>query len=112
MSEQKDNGLGLTFLAFTLGAVIGGGVALLTAPRSGAESRKKLQGMVDDKRAKLDEMTGDAETRIKKVIQESHEILEKKVDLLKAALKAGKDAIDAEKAKQGKSDKTGKASEA
>ena len=101
MSEQNNSGLGLTFLAFTLGAVIGGGLALLTAPRSGAESRQKLRGAVDDKRVQLDELAEDAETRIKKVIQESHEILEKKVDLLKAALKAGRDAIAAEKAKQG-----------
>ncbi|WP_020676821.1 YtxH domain-containing protein [Geopsychrobacter electrodiphilus] len=105
MSEKNSNGLGLTFLAFTLGAAIGGGLALLTAPRSGAESREKMRGMVDDKRVKLDELTEDAETRIKKVIQESHEVLEKKVDLIKAALKAGKDAIDAEKAKQKKSTK-------
>jgi gas vesicle protein len=102
MSEQNTSGLGQTLLAFTLGALIGGGLALLTAPRSGAASREKLRGMVDDKRVKLDEMTEDAETRIKKVIQESHEILEKKVDLVKAALKAGKDAMDAEKAKQEK----------
>lgn len=102
MSEQNTSGLGQTLLAFTLGALIGGGLALLTAPRSGAASREKLRGMVDDKRVKLDGMTEDAETRIKKVIQESHEILEKKVDLVKAALKAGKDAMDAEKAKQEK----------
>jgi gas vesicle protein len=102
MSEQKNNGMGLTFLAFTLGAAIGGGVALLMAPRSGAESREKMRGMVDDKRVKLEEMTEDAETRIKTVIQESHEALEKKIDLVKAALKAGEDAIDEEKAKQKK----------
>jgi gas vesicle protein len=102
MSEKNSNGLGQTFLALTLGAVIGGGLALLTAPRSGAESREKLRGMVDDKRGQLDELTESAETQIKKMIQESHAILEKKVDLVKAALKAGKDAIDAEKAKQDK----------
>jgi gas vesicle protein len=106
MSEKNSNGFGHTFLAVALGAVIGGGLALLTAPRSGAASRAKLQGMVDDKRDQLDEMTESAENRIKKVIQESHEILEKKVDLVKAAIKAGKDAIDAEKAKQEKSAKS------
>lgn len=110
--SEKNSGFGQTFLALTLGAVIGGGLALLMAPRSGAASRAKLRGMVDDKRGQLDELTEDAETRIKKVIQESHEILEKKVDLVKAALKAGKDAIDAEKAKQEKSAKTDPASAA
>jgi gas vesicle protein len=104
--------LGQTFLAAAVGAVIGGGLALLTAPRSGAASRDKLKGMVDDKRGQLDELTESAEARVKKMIQESHEILEQKVDLVKAALKAGRDAIDAEKAKQEKSAKAATAAAA
>jgi hypothetical protein len=60
---------------------------VLTVPRSRAAAREKLQGMVDDKRVKLDEVNEDAETRIKKVIQESHEILEKRLILSRQRLK-------------------------
>jgi gas vesicle protein len=99
MAEDRRNGIGTTLLAFTLGAVIGGGLALLTAPRSGPETRKKLRGMVDETRDKLHEMTEETEDRIKKVVQEGRELLEQKADLNNAAVKAGKEAIEAEKAK-------------
>jgi gas vesicle protein len=103
MADEQNNGLGTTFLAFTLGALIGGGLALLTAPRSGPETREKLHGMMDETRGKLNEMTEDAETRIKQAIQEGRQVLEENADLIKTAVKAGKDAIAAEKAKHEKS---------
>jgi gas vesicle protein len=99
MSQDHSHGFGMTFLAFTIGAAIGGGLALLTAPRSGAETREKLHGMVDETRGKLNEMTEDAENRIKKAVQDGRDTLEENADLIKAALKAGKEAINAEKAK-------------
>ena len=103
MADEQKNGLGTTFLVFTLGAVLGGGLALLTASRSGPENRQKLHDMADATRGKLNEMTEEAETRIKKVIQDSRDLLQENADLVKAAVKAGKEAIAAEKAKQEKS---------
>lgn len=105
MADNQNNGFGFgtALLTFTLGAVIGGGWALLAAPRSGPETRKKLHGMVDETREKLDEMTKDAETRIKQAAQEGKDLLEENADLIKAAVKAGKEAMAAEKAKQKKS---------
>ena len=72
--------------------------------RSGTETREKLQGLVDETRGKLNEKTEDAETRIKQATQEGRQVLEENADLIKAAIKAGKDAIAAEKAKHEKSD--------
>lgn len=103
MAEEQNNKLGITFLAFTLGAVIGGGLALLTTPRSGPETREKLHGMVDETRSKLNEMTEEAESRVKKAVQDGKTVLEENADLIKAAVNAGKEAIAAEKAKQEKS---------
>jgi gas vesicle protein len=100
MAQEQNNGFGTTLLAFALGAAIGGGLALLTAPRSGGETREKLQGMMDDTHDKLNEMTEEAEIRVKKAIQDGKDILGENADLIKAAIKAGKDAIAAEKAKQ------------
>jgi gas vesicle protein len=99
MTENRNNGLGTTFLAFTLGAVIGGGLALLTAPRSGSETREKLQSMVDDTRTKMNDITKDAEERLKKTVKEGMDRMEEKSDQVKAAVKAGKEAMEAEKAK-------------
>lgn len=103
MSDHSNNGLGTTFLAFTLGAVIGGGVALLTAPRSGSETRKKLQEKLDETQSKMQDITQEAEDRVKKTVQDGMDKLEEKADLIKSAAKAGKEAMEAEKAKQAKS---------
>lgn len=102
MSDEQRNGMGKTFMVFTLGAVLGGGLALLTSSRSGAENRKKLHEMADSTRGKLNEMTEEAETRIKQVIQDSRDLLQENADLVKAAVKAGKEAMAAEKAKHEK----------
>jgi len=102
MEQEQNKGLGITLLAFALGAAIGGGLALLTAPRSGVETREKLKDMVDESRGKLSEMTEEAEARVKKAVQDSKDLLGENADLIKAAIKAGKDAIAAEKAKQDK----------
>lgn len=90
MTEQRSNGI-TTFLAFTVGAVIGGGVALLMAPRSGAETREKIQGMVDDTRTKVDDITKDLEGRVKKAVQEGMDHMEEKADQVKEAAKAEKE---------------------
>ncbi len=48
MTEHPRNG-GLTlFLAFAGGALVGGAAAVLFAARSGAETRRRIAGAVDD----------------------------------------------------------------
>jgi len=48
-TEQTRSGGGLTlFLAFIGGALAGGAAAALFAPRSGAETRRRITGAVDD----------------------------------------------------------------
>ena len=103
MSDDcRDCGVGSVFLAFMLGAAIGGGIALLTSPRSGPETRDKLRGMADDGRDRIKAMAEDAETRVRQAVDEGRELLEEKADLIKAAVKAGKEAMEAERAKQEK----------
>lgn len=50
IEQEQNNGLGITLLAFALGAAIGGGLAVLTAPRSGVETREKFKDRVDESR--------------------------------------------------------------
>ena len=42
--ESHGNGLGSILSAFVLGAAAGAAIALLTAPRSGRETRERLKG--------------------------------------------------------------------
>jgi len=46
--EQSRSGGFMLFLAFVGGALVGGAAAALFAPRSGAETRKRITGVVDD----------------------------------------------------------------
>lgn len=74
-------------LSFVAGGAIGAGIALLYAPYSGAETRKKIKDgaldVVDGAKTRFDEGVG----KLKAVVAE------KKEDL-KAAIVAGKDAFN------------------
>jgi len=93
---------GAVFLAFIMGAAIGGGVALLTAPRSGEETRNKVRDMADDVRRRVQEITDEAEAKIKEAIEEGREVLHEKAEIVKSAVEAGKEAMEAERAKHQK----------
>jgi len=47
-TEQHGNGAFSVFFAFIGGALVGGAAAALFAPRSGAETRKRITGAVDE----------------------------------------------------------------
>jgi gas vesicle protein len=83
--HPRDGGFTL-FLAFAGGALVGGVAALLLAPRSGAETRARLTGAVDD--------TKDAASRVPEAIREAASAAQA---AFAAALKesAGADAAEA-----------------
>lgn len=83
-----------SFLAFVMGAAIGGGLALLFAPRSGEETRKKATEMADDVREKVRSIIDEAEERIKETIEEGRDALEEKKDVIASAISAGKQAYE------------------
>ncbi len=67
--EERSSG-GLSFLAgLVLGAAIGAGVALLTAPQSGKRTRRKLQraalGVRDSASDRWNDFTGDVRSVVK-----------------------------------------------
>ena len=99
----NQGGCGKILLALSLGAVIGGGLALLTAKRTGPETRQQMRDKVDELRARMTEMTDEAEARVKKTVDEGRSLLEENADLIRAAIQAGKEAVEEEKNRQKKS---------
>jgi gas vesicle protein len=100
--ENKGTSAGTIVLAFLAGAAIGGAIALLTAPRSGRETREKIRGSADDLRDRLHNIVADAEEKIRATMDEGSSVLHEKQELVKAVVEAGKEAYAKEQAKHHK----------
>lgn len=92
MSDNNESGrVGGILAAFAIGAVIGTGVALLYAPRSGKETR----ALIAKKGRALKGQAADA-------IEDAKDFIDGKKAELAAAIEAGKDAMHEERAKHQK----------
>jgi len=91
MSDNNANHVGGILSAFALGAIIGAGVALLYAPRSGEETRKLLVKKGEELKDRADETLEDAKSFIRG----------KKAEI-EAAVEAGKEAMREERSKNKK----------
>ena len=100
--ECKGSGAGTVVLAFLAGAAIGGAIALLTAPRSGRETREKIRGTADDMRERLQSIVAEAEAKIRQTLDEGGNAWHEKQETFKTVVEAGKEAYAKEQAKQHK----------
>ena len=89
--NNESNHVGGYLAAFAIGALIGTGVALLYAPRSGKETRELLATKGRELKGKATDALDDAK-----------DFIEGKKAELAAAIEAGKDAMREERAKHQK----------
>ena len=85
-------------LSFLIGAVVGGGIALLTAPKSGEKTREQLKRIAGDAKEKAegyyDEMKDRATEATEKVqgyYQEAKQTMESTVDAAKKTFQKAKE---------------------
>jgi gas vesicle protein len=108
--EERGYGAGSTLLAFFLGGLVGAGVALLLAPKSGSETRQIIKEYAGEAKGKadvyLDKVKGSATTIVDKVKESATSVLEKGKEfvegqktVLTSAVEAGKEAYEKEKEK-------------
>ncbi len=95
MSDEKNTFLGTVF-TFLTGAAIGAGLALLFAPQSGEETRKKIKDMSD-------KLANEAKENYEKLSQETHKAIEtvkttteKAVEQVKAFVEGAKEGLKKE----------------
>ena len=100
MRDEYGNSASSVFLSFILGGLVGAGVALLMAPRSGKETREKLVGMAEDAKGKATDYAGQVKEKISSTVEHGKEFVEGKKSLVSSAVEAGKEAY--EKRKEGK----------
>ena len=90
MSEERGYGAGGLFVAFLAGGLIGAGLALLYAPVSGKEARKKLGDLAGDVKKKAEGLAGEVKGRVESLINEEKSVV-------KAAYEAGREAMEKER---------------
>jgi len=98
--ERRDD---LNFLGalglITVGALIGAGVALLLAPKTGEETRELLREKGTDWARRAQETAGEAQTKAEELLGRGKEVVEEKSAQLRAAFEAGRSAMREEIAK-------------
>jgi len=100
-NDERGLGMASLLLAFISGAVVGGSLAMLTAPRSGAETRKKVRAFADNMEERAKETVDETEEKMRALMQEGKERLKEQGDLLKSAYEAGREAMLSEREKHG-----------
>ena len=95
MSNERGDSAG--YLGwFLLGAAIGAGVAYLTAPRAGSETRELLAVRSGDVAKRAQDLAGDAQNHAGEWLDKSRELFEEQTQRLVAAFEAGKEAMKEE----------------
>ncbi len=108
MNSERGVSGGTVVLAFLLGGVVGAGIALLTAPQSGRETREKIReatdeakdkirSLSDDARQKVREYTEEAKEKIQETYEHGKDAVAEKKNVLTTAIEAGKKAMKEEK---------------
>jgi gas vesicle protein len=86
-------------LPFLAGAVIGTGLSLLYAPKTGKELREKIGDMTDDAVDMVKNYATEAQEKMTSAIEDSKAVIKEKMAVLTSAIEAGKEAMELEKQK-------------
>ncbi len=95
MSESGGSKVSFFIVGLGVGALIG----ILFAPKSGEETREFLLDKADESREYAQKKARELRERADDLIERSKEIMSRQKDSISAAVEAGKDAYQKEKAK-------------
>jgi gas vesicle protein len=85
------------FLSFLLGGLMGAGVALLLAPKSGKETRQRIRGLADDVKTRAEEYADQAKEQVSTVVEKGKGFVQEQKSIITSAVEAGKEAYEKEK---------------
>ena len=99
MSDQRESGFGTgaVILSFFIGGIIGAGIALLTAPKSGAETRKIIKDFAGEAKDKAGEYIDQAKGKATSYIEKGKQFVDREKNIITKAVEAGKEAYDRER---------------
>ena len=91
---RQSNSTGSTFTAFLIGGLIGGAIALLYAPRSGAETREILLNEGQETADRVMKTIRDAQVRLEAVNLETRDRLQRLQAIAQETLDEEKEILD------------------
>ncbi len=96
---QQDSGYGAgaVLLSFFIGGIIGAGVALLTTPKTGPETRKMIRDFAEDTRDKAEDYAGQVRDRASGYVEKGKDFIDNQKNVISKAVEAGKEAYDRER---------------
>lgn len=96
---QQDSGFsaGTVLLSFFIGGIIGAGVALLTTPKTGQETRKIIKDLAEDAKDKAEEYAGHVKEKATTFVDKGKDFVDKEKNIITRAVEAGKEAYEREK---------------
>ena len=97
MADEKN--IGGILLAFLAGTVVGGAVALLLAPASGSETRKKIKATSLETKDKALEKAESVKAEAAELVERGKEKVTGVKSQIHAAVEAGKEAYSQKKGK-------------
>jgi len=102
MSEQ-DSGFsaGKVLLSFFVGGLIGAGVALLIAPKTGEETRRMIKELAEEVKDKMEDYIDQAKGTATAYVEKGKDFVEKEKNLITKSVEAGKEAYKKEKNSEG-----------
>jgi len=94
LAEDSDRGpvWAAVALGALIGVVVGGGLALLFAPKAGPDLRADLGGAVDDLKDRAEQVIDDLQASTSDLVARSRTVLEQTRQNLARSVEAGKDA--------------------
>jgi gas vesicle protein len=90
---------GSAILSFLVGGLVGAGIALLVAPKSGKETRQQLRELAEDVKGQAEGYIEQMKDQVSSVVEQGKSLLEGQKSILASAVEVGKEVFEKEKQK-------------
>lgn len=95
--QESGMGTGSIILSFFIGGIVGAGVALLMAPKTGEETRKMIKDFAEDARDRAGDYVGQVKEKASGYMDKGKEMFDREKNVISRAVEAGKEAYDRER---------------
>jgi gas vesicle protein len=101
--DQQDSGCsaGKVVCSFFVGGLVGAGVALLMAPKTGEETRRMIKELAGEVKEKAEDYIGQVKDAATTYVEKGKDFIEKEKSVITKTMEAGKEAYEKEKNSEG-----------